>query len=214
MILINLSSCSLFYTTQDTPRRVDAIPLFGEKIDKSSTPGAFCVMENEIWKPLPGLEDDYMVSTFGSIKSLDRKIRHGHSIFLMKKGRVLKQQTTGTGYLYASIAKDGKVSRSYVHRLVAMTFLYNPNELKDINHKDGNKKNNRVENLEWCNRSDNLKHARDSNLLSICKVTWDNVRDIRRDKKSGKFTSKELAAKYGISKGQVNNILLNKTWKE
>lgn len=85
------------------------------------------------------------------------------------KGRILRNQNRGNGYKYVNI--KGKTYS--VHRLVAECFIQNPNGLSFVNHKDGNKQNNVVSNLEWCNRSYNQQHAY-INGLQTAKKSWNN----------------------------------------
>ena len=97
-------------------------------------------MKKEIWKPVVGYEGLYEVSNWGRIKS----IKFG-------KERILNPGTNSCGYLHVGLYKNGKRKIFLVHRLVAEAFIPNPNNLPCINHKDENKLNNSVENLEWCN---------------------------------------------------------------
>jgi hypothetical protein len=97
----------------------------------------------EIWKPVPGFEGLYEVSTEGAVRSLPGKKTHS-------KGRTLRLTANSYGYLVVGLRKDGKAKQFTVHRLVAMTFIPNPLELPQVNHKDEDKTNNHVENLEWC----------------------------------------------------------------
>lgn len=101
----------------------------------------------EEWRPLVGYEGLYEVSNRGNMKSLNYR-RTG------KEG-ILKAVKDKDGYLRVQLWKDGKRKMYAVHRLVAQAFLPNPNNLPIINHKDENKQNNKVENLEWCNISYN-----------------------------------------------------------
>ena len=94
---------------------------------------------NEIWKNIAGYEGLYEVSSFGRVRSL----RFG-------KTKILKPGKNKKGYLRVSLCKNGKQKTFFVHRLVAQAFLENPQNLPQINHKDENKQNNRLENLEWC----------------------------------------------------------------
>lgn len=107
----------------------------------------------EIWKDIPNYENQYQASNLGNIKSLDRKIWNYN-----KKGRILKQNSNRNNYQYVSL--NGK--KYYVHILVAKTFIENPNNYEQINHKDFNKQNNCVENLEWVSREQNINHYKKS----------------------------------------------------
>jgi hypothetical protein len=122
-------------------------------------------MENEIWKDIPNYEGLYQASNLGRIKSLDRvlkgkgKNQFGSTFDMIKKGRILKQQITKKGYLKAYLIKDGKSKTFASHRIIALTFIPNPDNYKFINHKDENKVNNRVDNLEWCTQSYNINYG-------------------------------------------------------
>ena len=100
----------------------------------------------EEWKPIEGYEGLYEISNFGRVKSIDR-IGHGGRKL---KGRILKQAKNNCGYLVIDLDKHGKRKQFRVHRLVASAFIPNPNNYPIINHKDENKLNNHVNNLEWC----------------------------------------------------------------
>lgn len=99
---------------------------------------------NEIWKDIKGYEGLYQVSSWGNVKG--------------KKG-ILKPYITEKGYLKVGLFKDGKNHKKRVNRLVAEAFIPNPLNLPQVNHKDGNKKNNSVSNLEYCTNSENRNHA-------------------------------------------------------
>ena len=100
----------------------------------------------EIWKSCPGFETLYEVSTFGNVRS-------------KKTNKPKKGRDNGHGYLSVAIYKNNKCSNKYIHRLVAETFIPNPDNKPQVNHKNGNKGDNRVENLEWCSSSENAQHA-------------------------------------------------------
>lgn len=109
----------------------------------------------EIWKDLPGFEGLYQVSSLGNVMSLNFGGKIG-------KKRVLKLVQHGRGYRSVLLYKDGIRTQRLVHRLVAETFIPNPSGLPQVNHKDENKENNCVENLEWCNNQYNniYSHAK------------------------------------------------------
>lgn len=109
----------------------------------------------EIWKDKKDYEGLYQVSNLGRAKSLDRYVKgKGHSL-QFKKGRILKPMKDKNGYLTVKLG-----NRTFIlHRLVAETFLPNPNNYKEVNHKDENKTNNVVSNLEWCDRKYNVNYG-------------------------------------------------------
>ena len=117
----------------------------------------------EIWKDIKGYEGYYQVSNLGEVRSVDRVKWNGVK-YVHIKGRILKKSDDRHGYYHVSLSKDGKVKKKKVHKLVAITFLENLDDLYCINHIDGKKKNNNVNNLEWCSSSENNKHAWDEGL--------------------------------------------------
>lgn len=110
----------------------------------------------EVWKSHPyivGVE----ASTFGNVRTLNKMVSNGRGTYPVK-GRVLKQSENGHGYLHVGIQIDGKGTKKLIHRLVAQTFIPNPDNLPQVNHRDCNRKNNNVDNLEWCTASYNSKY--------------------------------------------------------
>lgn len=107
-------------------------------------------MDNEIWKDVKGYEGLYQVSNLGRVKSLD----YDGS----KKERIMSPYNVH-GYSRVRLFNDKKRVSTSVHRLVAGAFISNPENKPFVNHIDGNKSNNKIENLEWCNNSENLIHA-------------------------------------------------------
>lgn len=106
----------------------------------------------EIWKDIEGYEGYYQVSNWGNVRSLDFRRRGTVSL--------LRQNKASQGYLIVRLFKNKKWKNCYVHRLVGMAFLENPNCFKEINHKDENKQNNHVDNLEWCTPKFNTNYSR------------------------------------------------------
>lgn len=116
-------------------------------------------MKKEQWKDINGYEN-YQVSSYGRIRSKNRILsQKGHKNIYNRKldGRILKQRKQNGGYCVVWLSKDGKTKAVTVHRLVACAFLGEKD--LDVNHKDGNKENNNIENLEWVTRSRNITHA-------------------------------------------------------
>lgn len=105
----------------------------------------------EIWKDILGYEGKYQVSNLGNIKNLKYLNSNKTKLMCLKKHN--------KGYKQVELSKNHKTKTYLVHRLVAQAFIPNPNNYPLINHKDFNKQNNNVENLEWCNQSQNMKHS-------------------------------------------------------
>ena len=137
------------YTTDAQLRDLDAIP-------------AADVVE-VVRKPVTGYEGYYEVDQFGRVYSLERVVSvddNGRKYRKPISGKLLKQRMHTQGYKVVSLTKAGKTKSVYVHRIVAMAFLPNPNELPFINHIDEDKTNNFVENLEWCTVQYNNTYGR------------------------------------------------------
>lgn len=117
----------------------------------------------EMWRDVFGWEGVYKVSNTGNIKSVDRIIRTktgGRKI----KGVNINTAYLRNGYRFFQACTPGKTKHIYVHRAVAEAFIQNGENKKFVNHKDGNKQNNEVANLEWCTASENCKHAHENGL--------------------------------------------------
>lgn len=124
----------------------------------------------EVWKSIKGYEGLYEVSNYGRVKSLERIVDKTHHV----KEKILKNVQMPSGYLVVGLS--GK--QHYVHRLVAMAFIQNQNKYPQVNHKDEDKTNNRVENLEWCN------HKYNSNYGTKIIRQSEKIRGIYNTKKS------------------------------
>ena len=178
-------------------------------------------MNYEIWKDIKGYEGEYQVSNKGNVRSLDRICkridRYGNETEYKYKGKILSKNDNGNGYLTVKIKRNGK--RFYVHRLVAEAFLENKENLKEVNHKDNNRSNNVIDNLEWVSRQQNIEHclkqgrnARgERNKKS--KLKEEDVLKIREMIEEGFLTQREIGEKFGVQQPIISSISLRKKWK-
>jgi hypothetical protein len=130
-------------------------------------------------RDIEGYEGRYQVSNLGRVRSLARVLRNTGSYNGLARipGRILSdgQVRSGKSYTTVGLAKEGVSKTFMIHRIVAMHFIPNPNGLPEVNHLDGNKRNNHYANLEWTTRSGNMKHAFRHGLVKI-----DNAINARR----------------------------------
>lgn len=166
----------------------------------------------EVFEDLKNYEDSYQISDSGRIFTKRRLV--GNQIHY---GRELVPQLTKDGYLKVSLSKDTTYKKYYLHRLVAIQYLNNTLNLPQVNHKDGNKLNNNVSNLEWCTKTENQKHAVANLLMQhgqdrpSSKLTENQVIEIYKLK--GILKSADIAEIYKVSKNTINCILRGAKWK-
>ena len=155
---------------------------------------------NEKWNDIKGFEGYYQVSTTGRVKSLDRDVKCtsklGNEFISHKEGRILKPTPNSNGYLSVVLAKDGETRTSPIHRLVAETFIPNPQNLNTVHHINGNHQDNRVENLEWI---DCEEHNRIHGIAA--KTVYVYTKDLQLLLTFN--STKEAARELGISQGNV-----------
>jgi len=184
-------------------------------------------MKEEIWKTIRGFKY-YQVSNYGRVKRLPHKaapiFRYNQEIRNTLCEKILKSSKSRTkrGYLsvtFQAATKSG-VKVLSIHRLVAKYFIPNPKRLPMVNHKDGVKFNNHVENLEWCTAKHNQNHAIEKGLLKQngeasvnAKLTEVEVVEIRRLWGTGNVTQKELSKVFQICPMQVCRIINKQRWK-
>lgn len=114
----------------------------------------------EAWLPIPGYEGYYEASNLGRIRSVDRYTESRWGTPTFHKSQLMKCRVVSNGYQHVMLTKDGQKREPLVHRIIAEIFLPNPEGKPQVNHKDGDKSNNQVSNLEWCTESQNQLHSR------------------------------------------------------
>lgn len=172
----------------------------------------------EIWKDVIGFENQYQISNLGKVRSKPRILIRSNGAKQTVKGRVLKTFIGTTGYEFAVFQIGVKTKNFSVHRLVAIHFIDNPENKYAVNHKNGIKTDNRLENLEWVTKSENEIHARRNGLkctkgekASKAVLTESKVMIIRAELS---FLSEyELAKKYNVSRSCIASIAKGRTWK-
>lgn len=122
-----------------------------------------CMPSCEIWKPT--IVEGYEVSNNGRVRSTPRQIVRKNGIIQTFRGRILCQNNA-LRYATVALSKKGKVKTYYIHRLVAMAFVQNPNGYKEVNHLDENCMNNHSDNLEWCSHVENLNYGTHNKKIS------------------------------------------------
>lgn len=180
----------------------------------------------EVWKDIPGYEGFYQVSNIGRVKSLDRVVIDRNGRHMKYKGVLLTPQYNEFGYQKIMLMMSRKGRTFKIHQLVAMTFIENKENHPCVNHKDGNKENNSVDNLEWCTFGENNKHAyeiglkipynRDGERNPKSKFSNSEVEYIRNSHKrnGGQFGTMYFARKYGVHKDTITNLIKGKTYFE
>jgi len=169
----------------------------------------------EEWKDIPGLGGIYQASTMGQIRAIDRKVYN-----YIKPGRILKPQLNTTGYYIVNVVANGiREKHAYIHRLVASTFIPNPQNYAQVNHKDSNKLNNNIDNLECVSPQQNIQHFRQSKLA----IKYDKKKERTLLNKSLNyilrhreavivlyaegFNIEEVSKKLGLGRDRVTDIL-------
>lgn len=172
-------------------------------------------MSEENWRPIAGYEGHYEVSDYGRVRSLYREqeffVRWGMAVMRFP-AREMKISATTKGYLYVGLSKDARPKKHLIHRLVMAAFVGESS--MEVNHKDGNKSNNHISNLEYCTSSENNRHRSrvlgkvigSSNTASV--LTEKDIPAIRADTRM----LKEIAADYGVSLQAIWLVKKRKNW--
>ena len=169
---------------------------------------------NEIWKPVIGYEGFYEVSNLGHIRTLKKYSAYGY-------GYILNPKPTRRGYLRVTLRNRGQRRTTFIHVLVLEAFVSPRPEGTVANHKNCNKVDNCVENLEWITQRENVKHAIRNDHFFMprgeqhgeSKLTADQVRQIRHRYAQGDYTQQEIANDYSVSDVLISRIVNHKNWK-
>lgn len=174
----------------------------------------------EEWKPIPGFEGLYEASNAGRVRSVDRDLFQrnnagGVSIF-KRKGRVLAQRVSASGYYRVNLSKDDMHTTHHVHKLICLAFYGPPScDQAHAAHNDGDRKNNALPNLRWATPSENMmdKNEHGTDMRGArhfnAKLTWDDVKAIR----SSTDSAPSLARKFGVGVHAIHKVRYGYTWK-
>lgn len=173
----------------------------------------------EIWKDIEDYEGIYQISNLGRVKSLQRNIKHWRGGISILKERIIMPDIA-IGYQRIELRKNNIGTNKLVHRLIASAFIPNPENKPYINHINGIKTDNRIENLEWCSQLENMRHAHKTGLIKheigeknpLSKLTDKDILYIRNNYDNTRNYSKIMADKYCVSWFTINNILKRKSW--
>jgi hypothetical protein len=171
----------------------------------------------EIWKNIIDFEDIYQVSNFGRIRSLDKIIYSSDNRNRTLRGRILKNKLDRTKkYQHVYLSHKGIATIVSVHRTVAKHFIPNPENKPEVNHKDGNGLNNRIDNLEWNTRCENIQHSFDIGIRKpyiiprdkchLTKLSTSKIRSLIKMYNSG-FSYKEMAKEFKMSVSGLEKII-------
>lgn len=177
---------------------------------------------DEIWKDIIGFEGYYQVSNLARIKRLPRLSKHSYPGYFKPYGERITENTIKNPkkYISAKLTVNGITYTRQMHRVVLMAFVPCPGSEYVVNHKDGDKHNNHLENLEWVTQKDNIRHAKLMGLARYAKgddsgaskITEEFVRIIKKMLSDG-VIQKQIAKHFGISAKMVTDINTGRTWK-
>ena len=151
---------------------------------------------SEEWRSVPGYEGLYEVSSYGRVRSLDMYVKCRYGNYRLHKGKVLSPAKDKNGYLKVNLCCNGKDKIIRVHRLVAQAFILNPDNLSEINHKDEDKTNNSVENLEWCDRKYNINYGSRKDKVRDTKIKNGCWTGLSKEEYRKKYYLKKKDTKY------------------
>ena len=193
---------------------------FKNHVDKILTETVGGVKYIEAWDDIYGYSGFYQISSFGRVKSFDRVVLARGGKYRTIRGRILKQTTDTDGYLNIMLCVNQKRVLRKVARLVGQSFIPNPDNKAEINHKKGNKKDNRFFMLEWNTHSENGEHAYRTNLREAKKgssnhfsrLNEGDVIKIRKLWGTGDYYQHEIGSMFGVDYRTISSVVKRQTW--
>lgn len=171
-------------------------------------------MTEEIWRPVPGYEGSYEVSSLGRVRGVDRIVEHKQGP-LRRKGKLLALGRQTNGYLLVVLAKNGVGRTHLVHRLVALVFHGNPQDGQQVLHRDGDRTNAAADNLMWGtaleNAADKRRHGTQplGEAVHLSKLTNEQAAQALIDRRSRRIVAREL----GVSESTIKALRTGRNWQ-
>ncbi|MDW4095146.1 NUMOD4 domain-containing protein [Staphylococcus saprophyticus] len=177
-------------------------------------------MSNETWKDIKEYEGLYSISSTGRVKRLARNRIIATGVNKPLKEKEIKTFKGKLGYIHVNLWKNGQMKQHRIHRLIMLTFTNKPQDKNVINHIDGDKTNNTLDNLEWCTARENTIHVyrtglakgKKGNENSQGKLTDEEVIAMRKLYATGDYTQKEIGEFFGVSRENARDIVNGKRW--
>jgi len=171
----------------------------------------------EIWRDIKGYEGYYQASNLGRLRGVNRTIRYKDGHYQSKKEKIMSPAITKWGYKMFFLHKNGVGKSFKLSRLIALTFIPNPENKPEVNHMDGNKLNDVVDNLEWVTASENQKHAYRLGLKCTKGEKHPRVKlnefQVRVIRKTDGLYQRELAEIFKVTRSAICHIRINNNWK-
>jgi len=175
------------------------------------------------WIDIKDFEGIYQITRCGKVRSLDKIVNCYPDTKRIVKGKILKAMLGKNGYYYFQLSDEhNKRTNKYLHRLLCIAFIWNPINYPSVNHKDGNKTNNNLDNLEWCTQKQNMRHGYSTGLIPkkvnpkgekgiAAKLTDNQVKEIKKRLNIGDRII-DIAADYPIKEGAIGEIKAGRSW--